>query len=126
LFSLYTVTDGHPPMTDGHAGLMKDVALKQGILAISSKAVSDYRSTCGWPHSPSLFVHAVSASIYPSVRAAGGTICNGWERREADSHPAEAGVALLGDGCRQAAEPKSLCVTHFLLASKNLSLWLPI
>ena len=25
-------------------------------------------------------------------------------------------------GSRQAAEPKSLCVTHFLLASKNLSL----
>ena len=92
-------------MTDGHAGLMKDVALKQGMLAISSKAVSDYRSTCGLPHSPSLCSQCFYLSTRPCVRAAGGTICNGWERREADSHPAEAGVALLGDGCQYGLVP---------------------
>ena len=35
-------------MTDAHAGLVNDVALKQGMLAISSKARSNYPQFVSW------------------------------------------------------------------------------
>ena len=35
-------------VTDAHAGLENDVALKQGMMAISAKAVSNYHQFVSW------------------------------------------------------------------------------
>ena len=79
-------------MTDAHAGLVNDVALKQGMLAISSKARSNYPQFVSWLATFATFVQC----FYPSCGWRHNLPLD-WERREGDSYPTEAGGALPGD-----------------------------
>ena len=78
-------------MTDAHAGLVNDVALKQGMLAISSKARSNYPQFVVAGH----ICHLCAVPL--SVVRLAAQLAFGWERREGDSYPTEAGGALPGD-----------------------------
>ena len=57
------VVDGLEKVADAHAGLVNDVALKQGMLAISAKAVSNYPQFVSWLATFATFVQC----FFPST-----------------------------------------------------------
>ena len=92
-------------VTDAHAVLVNDVALKQGMLAISAKAVSNYPQFVSWLATFATFVQC----FYPSCGWRHNLPLD-WERREGDSYPSEAGGALPGDGCQWTGADGRVCV----------------
>ena len=83
-------------VTDAHAVLVNDVALKQGMLAISAKARSNYPQYVSWLATFATFVQC----FFPYR----------WERREGDSYPTEVGGALPCDGCQRTGADGRVCV----------------
>ena len=79
-------------VTDAHAGLVNDVALKQGMLAISSKARSNYPQFVSWLATFATFVQC----FYPSC---------GWRHN----------LPLDGSGGKPIAIPAKLVVLYLSL-----------
>ena len=92
-------------VTDAHAGLVNDVALKQGMMAISAKAVSNYHQFVSWLATFATFVQC----FYPSC---------GWRHNlpldgsggKPIAIPPKAGGALPGDGCQRPGADGRVCV----------------
>ena len=84
-------------MTDAHAGLVNDVALKQGMLAMSSKARSNYPQFVTWRATFATFVQCFFPCGWRHNLLLDGS---GGKAVPVQPNP-EAGGALPGDGCQR-------------------------
>ena len=84
-------------VTDAHAVLVNDVALKQGMLAISAKAVSNYPQFVSWLATFATFVQC----FYPSC---------GWRHN----------LPLDGSGGKPIAIPAKLVVLYLAMVANGL------
>ena len=83
-------------VTDAHAVLVNDVALKQGMLAISAKAVSNYPQFVSWLATFATFVQC----FYPSC---------GWRHN----------LPLDGSGGKPIAIPAKLVVLYLAMVANG-------
>ena len=83
-------------VTDAHAGLVNDVLKLQQVELPAVCVVAGH-------------ICHLCAVLLSVVRLA-AQLAFGWERREGDSYPTEAGGALPGDGCQRTGADGRVCV----------------